>query len=176
MRRLWPIAVLLLVTACSSATEERGCFSAPEVAGPDHVTVSWGNICVPLGRFIIVKHGSFVAAIRFTSLHTSDDDHNSCARFELYEQNGRHRRSSGTVSRLSSSGIHPFVIMHGDWRIRTGDLTLVYDGLACLELPRNAQVAPTSWTKIEDVDATDPALQWFSLDATMTREAIMLPR
>jgi hypothetical protein len=184
MRRLSVLAVLLVMTACSSATDERQCFASPEVAGADHAVVSWGNVCVPAGRFIIVRHGSFVAAIRFLSLHTADENYHHFANFELYERkdgagafrDGRFRRSAGRVSRLSSVGVHPFVIAQGDWRIRTTDVTLVYDGHACLAIPHDAQIAPTSWTRIEDVDATDAALQWFIRDATMMRDAIEFPR
>jgi hypothetical protein len=158
--------------------------SMPASSGVDPAVVTWGNVCMPAGKFLLVRHGSFVAAIRFFAIHTTNTPSPmDCADYEMYERTdgigvfreGRVHRSAGHVSALSSHGVHPFVVQDGIWRIRTADITLTYEGNSCLALPSGGvKVAPTQWTDIADVGANETSLRWFMADPGMTREPMQI--
>jgi len=173
------LALLSLSCGTGGVTEE-GCFATPPIQGLEKALVSWANLCMPANRFLLIRNRRFLAAFRFTSVHVAGaDGMMSCATYETYERedgrtsfrDGRFRRGGGRLSALESHGVHPLVFQDGHWRIAIAGTKLNYSPKQCFWFPNpDVEMAPTAVSDITAVDAADPALRWFRLDPTQSRE------
>jgi hypothetical protein len=183
------LVVLLMLTgssfvSCHTRITEADCFATPLTPGPSNAIVSWGNVCVPLGRFLLIRNGRSIAALRFLTARRVSAEGYGCAEYELYERSDGnatfrdhgYQQSRGRLSALESHGIHPFVVEDGHWRIRVAGTNLDYNSPACFSFPNaNVEMAPTAWSDITAIDGAEPSLKWFRADPTGTRETYTIP-
>lgn len=168
--------IALFLAACRGGMSEADCFAAPLAGGVAQVTVSWGNVCLPAGQFILIRRGRSIAALRLAEIHSPDRERLiGCATYELFERSdgitqfrdGAFRRTTGRVSQFESRGVHPFVVQEGNHRLTAIGTTLQYEAPSCFSLPADAEVAVVPQKEIGEVDASDPSLKWFKQDPTM---------
>jgi hypothetical protein len=126
---------------------------------------------VPPGRYILIKSGKNVEAIRFFDIQAalSEGDMCGCASYDVYEVKAvgattqmaapKHR---GQVSEFNLRGFHPFAYQPGHSKLEGTLSWAYYEYPTQLVVGKESEVAITAWTSIDHVDPTHPKLKWFS--------------
>jgi len=143
------------------------------IAGPRYMYL-------PKGAFLLVRKGDQFGAFRFIDINPIGPDSHGTATYESYFLstgarsfvNGQLVRRSGEI-RFG----HHWVVSHtiqgqsrqaklwvGPWWFGCGSLHLVNMGEHFDEKSDGFQFAPTSATKIEEIDFSDSRLRWLSYD------------
>lgn len=179
VRNITYAAMLLLSVIgarCTAASREAGCLASaqPRSYSP-LIIVNPSSICAPVGVFVAVRRPGWSGVVRFTEQRDMDAGGlEGCSRYELYSRTdpkNQFTRSTGVVSSLGSSGVHPIVVERGNQAITGPGVTLRYMHPGCLSLlvDRALEVAPTPWRTIEEVNLSDARLRWYAVDVSGSR-------
>ena len=150
--------------------------------------VTSSNVCIPVGLVFLVRKGDQRAAIRFIEVRSLKEQGTGYATYEYYpDDTGVDFTVTGkrvdTVSVLGWGGFHPFSYRKGDARLHAGSITLEYNFPSCISFTpygrssgdHGVEIAPTRWTRIQDVNVSDPTLRWFRYDAAGERHLEIRP-
>jgi hypothetical protein len=147
------------------------------------------NASAPIGRFLLIRRGKDVCAVRFTEFHRGHDakpptvwhsgEESLYAEYDWYYQGDGsgdfakpHVKSGHSkLSQKSLVGIGRLSFQTGTIRVRCGPFKLMWDypnSVAFDEGTRLAdsgiELAPTKWREIAEVNPHDPRLQWYRYD------------
>ncbi len=147
--------------------------------------VSVGTVTMPIGAFLLVRHGSQLGAIRLTSLTPGPNQAEGRSNYESYSlpdkstsftaQGVEHQ--VGEIYIGPTTGVHPFyahternnLVRVGKWRLRFAYPSVLEMSLGSswkAEHDEGFEFAPTSACQLSEIDATDKRLRWFRWDKT----------
>lgn len=175
---------------------------ADTIEGGDRLTtsayVAWDHVAAPMGRFVLIRKGKDVCAVRFTAFHRGHDEKPSTmvntgeetlyAEYDWYWQkdgtgefiklnvkSGHNRLRSGPLR-----GFGSFAFQTGDIRIRCGPFRLFWNppaSVAFFGVPKQGdygvELSPTPWDDMKEVNVHEPSLKWYRYDEN--RKTIRIP-
>jgi hypothetical protein len=164
----------------------------------DNAMMTWSDAGAPVGRMLLIRHGTDQCIVRFTAFHRGHDakpatSFNSGAEsfFAEYDwfqasasANGDHgpvyERGHRSVSLQGSVGVGRLTFQPADNEVRCGPFKLAWFypvrvGFNGRDSAKDIgiELAPTRWTTIEQVNLEDPALRWYKLDEA--RKPMLIP-
>lgn len=166
------IGILLIAKVLS------GCFPAPDAdsykENKNNVIVSGASVSVPLGRFVLVRNGNDLCAIRFTGVSSSGTVMNG--EYDWYYQKAA---SDNFVNSATTSGrdkltsyytAFTLVRVFGNEHVRCGPFRLWWSFPSYLHFSASTteeadvgnEIAPTKWKDIAEVAISDSRLKWYS--------------
>ncbi len=147
------------------------------------------SIKMTRGHFLLARKGADVCCMRFTNFYVTPDPAQQpgempyyYAEYEVYHRNdGRKKFDDGAAKRMRETlGMNPFIGGHGVLRpdpgptqVRCGahrfkwtypTFVLMGTSLDPKRADSEVQLAPTPWTEIREVDASDQRLKWYRYD------------
>src|SRR5579862_2024220 len=148
-------------------------------------TVSIGTVTMPVGAFLLVRHGSQLGAIRLTSLTPGPNRAEGRSNYESlflpdtstsFTGSGVDHQT-GDVYIGETVGVHAvFVYTKGHSQVLIGKwkFYLVWPDLMAMSgvsfwrglHDEGFEFAPTSACQVSEIDATDKRLRWFRWDKT----------
>lgn len=156
------------------------------------------SVAQPTGSFLLIRSGHDFCAIRFTKFHLGDDkqpgttfhsgDASEFAEYDWYHQgNGTSDLSAagaksghGKLARNPSFGVGRLAfsnsvtkVMCGSSALRWGYPYIVNFSFSTKPGDYGIEIAPTGWTKIEQVKPSDARIRWYKFEKG--REPIVLP-
>ncbi len=183
----------MVASGCSSAggnhlvrPEENGesTWSALERSTVQFAHINWANASAPFERYLLIKDGQFLCAVRFINYWRGRD-----GRAGSFWSSGEETLSSKYEwDLLEASGVEVIVKSHGTGIVKFaapwgfGHLILGggYENIKCdgrdfgwqypdaVDFSQSTQsdmmLAPSRWTRIEDIRLNDPKLVWYSFD------------
>jgi hypothetical protein len=130
---------------------------------------------VPQGRFVLLRRGRTVQAIRFLTVRPAETEGTGkgCATYEALEfVPGRPtRRCVGIVSEFALRGSHLTAYQPGRVRFRCGRIPATYGYPTQVWAQAATEVAPTRWTEASQIVTTHPRLKWYSAKSVNTGES-----
>lgn len=168
-----------------------------ETRGRRFVRIDKNGVDVPVSRFLLIRKGRDVCALRFVQFHTGYNDNgppaeyggkeHEYARYELYHAtNGESVVFSASRAEMRKLHNNPWT-GHGSWE-STGPSTVLcgphrfqwtyptsvgfHKRWWDREPDREAEFAPTAWTAISEVNVGDRRLKWYRFDASRTTQEI----
>jgi hypothetical protein len=160
--------------------------------------ITWSDAGAPLGKLLLVRHGTEVCALRFTKYHRepshepqstlSSGEDSFFAEYEwFYQGDGSAdfskenvRSGRGKVSQGPLRGIGRLSVQQGDNRVRCGPLTLGWMYPTRIRFYLNGrlekhaiELAPTRWENIKQVKIAETKLHWYRYDES--RKPIFIP-
>jgi hypothetical protein len=173
----------LVVTQCSGNSGSWKPQDMEPIKVEQTFRITGVNICSPEGHFILIRQNRDLAGLKFFNARKGSQTGTGIVQYIAYLPTGNSgdfqgslEKRKGTASVKGWSGFHPFVIEHGDYKLKIGPFRLTYDFPTCLWLEdASTEYAPTPWTRIEDIDASAAGLRWFKYDATGELSLEILP-
>lgn len=164
--------------------EERANY--PWIPGPDEVFIGQASVGVPLGRVLLARKGSEYCAFKFTNTWLGETKYDHYTSYEFYYQGD----GSGDFSRAnvkSGTGELFFPRVRG-WMgipvikgakdtIECGGMKFKWGYIANISTrTRDAELAPTPWTSITEVNVHDPRIRWYRKDSNRKRTMVHIDR
>ncbi len=141
----------------------------------------------PIGRFLLVRRGEDVCAVRFTRMYRGNDAHSPSvfssgdeslyADYEWYRPHSGSDFSSlqlesghGQVSSTAMVGLWRFAFGGGNRTVYCGPLPLrwIYPNNLGFRFmtdpPKEYEMAPTKWQDVREVNPQDQRLKWYRYD------------
>lgn len=170
------------VAVLSSGLPARGQAGArPEKSSTGQFVVGPSAILMAQGRFLLIRKGGMIGAIRFTNIEQGSKLGTGRASYESYFQSDGSgsfrspniRKQTGEINLKSLKGIGRLAFQVGNDKIKVGEWTFGtgYPGRLDMWPYRGSQkdygyeFAPTSAQSVEELDAADKRLKWFRYDA-----------
>ncbi len=205
----WIGGGMILLAACvSCAADQQGTKVADETdrkyreaeqLAHTHVTVSYGSVSVPVGRFLLIRNGNDVCAVRFARFQRGGDaksptvfhsgDETLYAEYDWFHQGDgtgdltKQNVGSGhkELKRGPMVGIGRFAFQLGSTILSCGPFSLSWrypNGVGFNTTYRKEgdvgnELAPTKWQSIRQVNPNDPSLRWYRFDEK--RSITMIP-
>lgn len=193
---------ILVVAACSGSSgavlqipdETRRELQAAEERAMRDVFVTDVGVGPPRGYFLLIRNRENVCAIRFTSfrIHYEKQGSNSkdllCAAYDLYRIGDRNRSVPQSSTQLTQGilvwnpwvGHGSFEGQRGKHYIDCGELRLAWWFPTQIQfyspsrrnVDTGAELAPTKWTDIQEIDSQDPRLIWYRMDTSRSLKRI----
>jgi hypothetical protein len=156
----------------------------------NEVFIAKSVVSVPIGRFLLIRRGDGICAVRFTKMYRGGDAHPpsifSTGEESLYADYDWYyshlvnadftsvdtRSGHETASEKAPVGIGRFAFGWGSLMIEWS-----YPNIVAFKFPVNPpkdyELAPTKWQEIQEVNLNDPHLIWYAYDEK--REAKYIP-
>jgi hypothetical protein len=158
----------------------------PWIPGPGEVSIGPGHgLSMPLGRILLARKGSEYCAVKFTDTWLGETKYDFYTSYEFsYQGDGSGDFSKGNVQSGAGELVMPSAPR---WRwmldlvpgrkniIRCGGIQLKWAFIASVICPEDAELAPTPWTAIREVNIRDPRIRWYQKDAIGARTKIEVP-
>lgn len=174
------IAALLLPSACLSSGNLTEQVSRPDTAVvekliADHAIVGFSWVDQPINRILLIKNGKDRCAIKYSSFSMSKDQRKSTAfrsgdavtyaTAELLLPSLKTRRLK--LQHKPLYGLGKIGYSPSKHLIRCGRARLNWGYPTATTLSQNDSVttlAPTSWTRFDEIDFAAPELEWFGYE------------
>jgi hypothetical protein len=155
--------------------------------------VGWSSASPAFKRFLLIRDGDFLCAIRFVNYLRGQDasagsvfssgDETLTSAYEWYvlEKDGDRfrpaKQGKDTVKRTPLTGIGRLVLAGGSGNVKCGERKFGWEypaGINFSQVPKTEmKLAPTRWEDIKDIGLDDPKLKWYSFDPK--REQVRIP-
>lgn len=156
---------------------------------PEYALVTWGAVASPLRRFLLIRKGNGICAVKFKNFSYKSDNRpptmfntrsdTMSAEYDWYYQENVSgvfsdkyvKTGNGTVSIGPLVGIGRLAFQTGNAEIVCGpfkfgwyypDIVALYLGNKSID--QGFEMAPTKWLNIKDIDLNNSSLIWFQLD------------
>jgi hypothetical protein len=154
----------------------------PQIQEPEEVRIGHDVISMPLGRILLVRKGAEYCALKFTNNWLSKTpfviaETDIYTSYEFYYQgDGSGDFSKGNVKtgtnilhlhKVSTFLGYPY-FKNPKTRIRCGGIELKWMVISTILL-EEAELAPTPWRSINEVDINDPRIEWYRKGAKNKR-------
>jgi hypothetical protein len=140
--------------------------------GPDDVLIGKVSIALPLGRVLLARRGSEICAFKFIDTWLGETNYDHYTSYEFYYQ-GDGSRDFSKSNVLSGQGdlffprVRSFLGFGYQKGLRDtlecGGMKFEWLHIASINMG-DAELAPTPWTSIKDVNVHDPRIQWYKKD------------
>lgn len=177
-------AVLTIAGATSALAEGTGGsvhgLLAPETSLEQQVRMAGGDLCMPLGLFVLVRKGNQYGAIRFTDAAPGKKPGTGRSHYESLYWEGQAgplptataKRRSGELSEVAPVGLHPWAIDPSHAKLRVGPFAFRYfypSGIYMFPYGKAGrdygfEFAPTAISDPAHLDPSNPKLRWFKYD------------
>jgi hypothetical protein len=158
--------------------EERA--DQPWIAGPEEALIGPKGISMSLGKILLARKDSEYCALKFTNTWLGETKYDHYTSYEFYYQGD----GSGDFSRSdveSGTGELFFPRVRG-WMgipvikgardiIKCGGMKFKWFYIASVGFG-GAELAPTPWTSINEVNVHDPRIKWYQSDRNRSRKGI----
>jgi hypothetical protein len=166
------ILSLFLMMACGGQ-ESRMAYTESS-AMTDVYGVGPSNICLPLGRVLLIRREGRFFALRVVRAFSNREKDAFTANFEVSALTGSkwENHIQKVEERPLHGLVHPFAFQTGITRVDFGVFALRFNGPSCVsmyqygeeERDQGIAFAPTAWTSVSDVRVDAPQLQWYRVD------------
>jgi hypothetical protein len=188
------IALLVVWGACHGGTVD----PLDDKNAASNAMLTWFDVGAPLNHMLLIRRGEDACVVRFTAFQRGHDakpstafnsgEESFSAEYDWFDPTtsaagpGRPAYDTGhrSVSRRASAGIGRLAFAQGDSEIRCGHFRLAWFypvrvGFNSKNSAKNIgiELAPTKWTKIEDVSFSNPAIRWYIADEA--RKPMLIP-
>jgi len=139
-----------------------------------------GEVRIPTGVYLLIRKGSQVGAVRFTSAQPNSAPGTGTASYESYFpadasgsfRSAASRKQSGEINLKPLKGIGRFAFQTGKDLVKVGDWSFRSTAPGAINMwpYRGSQkdygfeFAPTSARQVGEIDASDKHLRWFRFD------------
>jgi hypothetical protein len=152
---------------------------------PTHAFVAWFGVGAPLGRVVLMRRGTELCAIRFTTFNTREETHEGLftlggpsyyAEYDWYDLS-EHRKRSGhrETSRKPGYGIPlltPPMFFAGNPFIGCGSMeplwwypiAVRFHETGDVGRDHGIELAPTGWKDAGAIDLAHPSLRWYGVN------------
>ena len=202
--RLCAIILLLVVGTSNPSTAETSLqlFERLAEAGENDLrkaaVVFFASVAAPAGKFLLIRKGSDMCAVRFTSFRRGHDAkpptlfwsgaERKFAEFDWYYQGDgsgnftdKNIQFGHTKLQLNPTwGYAHMTFQTGQTAVKCGRIRLVWHYPYIVTIYPGGklgdfgfELAPTAWDKIDDVDAGSPLLKWYRYEED--RKPLVIP-
>jgi hypothetical protein len=132
---------------------------------------------MPLGRILLARKGSDYCALKFINTWLGETRYDHYTSYELYYQgDGSGDFIKGNTQHENGELFDPHSRGKITWKaaknkISCGKFKLQWGYIACIG-SRDAELAPTPWTDITDVNIHDLKIQWYRDDKNRARKTV----
>jgi hypothetical protein len=169
------LTAVLLALVMSCAAENPGTSYRELVTTGPEFRIGPSNVCLPIGRILLIKSSGRLYAIRFVRALSNKEHDEFAATLELSNLMSAHWNTSTVqVEERQLRGFgHPFMFQIGNVRISLApSLSLRYNGPSCISMYRynteeadqGIAFAPTAWESVSAVRMDTGRLSWYRVD------------
>ncbi len=182
------LCLILLMTQGDGPAFADDSISYNTPISPEDVRIGPHYIIMPLNKIFLIRKNGLYGAVKLTNFWSGKDKKRSkYASYECwYQDDGTRDFSSKSVkfekreASIKLFGIGRFSFNLGNDEIRCGSFRLWWWGKGSIYFFNSDQefgdygveLAPTKWSNIEEVNASDPNLKWYKYDKNRPRRDI----
>lgn len=154
------------------------------IPGPDEVIIYWRGVSPPLGRILLARKDKEYCGLKFLNTWIGETEYDHYTSYEFFYQgdgSGDFTKSSAIFGtgellypKVQTFLIFPYVkgakttikceAMQFEWFFTTATRF------------GEADLAPTPWTSIKDVNVHDPRIKWYKQDSDRKRMSVSIDR
>jgi hypothetical protein len=150
------------------------------IPGPNEVIIYWRGVSPPLGRILLAKKGTEYCALRFTDTWLGETEYDHYTSYDFYYQgDGSGDFIKSSVVTGTGELLFPKVKTFLIFPYAKGAKTTIECGRMQFEwfyttATRfgDAELAPTPWTSIKEVNVHDPGIKWYKQDSDRKRISV----
>jgi hypothetical protein len=178
MKRL---VIMSLILAMSCGADDARTAYTERVSPRPEYGIGPSNICLPIGRILLIRRNRQIYALRVIEALTDRDRSAFAATLEvsnLMAGNWKTRIERVEERQLRGFG-HPFMFQTGNVRVDFVNFALRFNGPACVSMYRynteeadqGIAFAPTAWKSLSDVQMSASRLTWYRVDVSRSTQS-----
>jgi len=143
--------------------------------GPDDVTISRIGVNMPFGRIILARKGSDHCALKFTKTWSGETSYDRYISYEFFSQSDSSGDFSNSNAKTGTGELYfprPRMWMGiGYYKgakkdlLQCGGIRFKSFGVGSIAFG-DAELAPTPWTSVMEVNIHDPRIRWYRKDTS----------
>ncbi len=189
MKQLWALAVAVVSSCPPAGGQSAQVGVGPGESSASQFVVGPSTVLMPQGVFLLIRKGSSIGAIRFTSIEQGGTVGAGKATYDSYFQSDGSgsfrspnvRKQTGETNLKPLRGVGRLSFQPGQDKLQLGDWSFAtaYPGRVNMWPYRGSQkdygyeFAPTAAREVGEIDVSDKRLRWFRFDSN-TRVTLLV--